>query len=71
MSRTRRRPTKHNPGVKGWRRDGEWYHPSRGCENGGDCPYCQGNRKHKHRRGESDEVQSQQICSSPEEELVV
>lgn len=50
MSRTYRRPTKHNPGINGRRRDGSYYRYDRSCQNHGSCDYCQNNRVHKHRR---------------------
>ena len=51
MSRTFRKPPemKMYKGVKKVK-DGTPTRVSHSCENNGGCPYCEGNRLHKHRR---------------------
>lgn len=52
MSRTVRKPSHKIKKFKGLKkvRDGSRTCPSSGCENNGGCPYCEGNRLHRHRK---------------------
>lgn len=53
MSRTFRNvPTKLKKIYKGFKkvRDGRRTKPSHFCENNHGCPYCEGNRLHKHNK---------------------
>ncbi len=49
MSRTFRKPTKMNKGIKKVR-DGTPTRASHSCENNGGCPYCENNRLHSSRK---------------------
>ncbi len=52
MSRTRRKNIQ-NKTI----RDGAWYRADRSCENHGSCEWCEGNRKHRHKRRNMSELQ--------------
>lgn len=50
MSRTFRRPSHRLYDTKEKVKDGTSTRDSHRCENNGSCPWCKGNRLHKHKK---------------------